>query len=67
LAELRIADAERLIGRPLPKALAGLAAVPLKLTMGGVLYALGVLETIFGLVLTSLAITGFTGLLRGSE
>ncbi len=37
------------------------------LTMGGVLYALYVLEMVVGLVLTSLAVTAFTGLLRGTE
>ena len=36
-------------------------------TTGGVLYVLGVFEMIIGLVLTSLAVTGFTGLLRGEE
>jgi len=39
----------------------------LKVTWGGVLYGLGVIEMIIGLVLTSLAVTGFTGLLRGEE
>ncbi len=34
------------------------------ITMGGVLYVLGVVEALLGLMLTSLAITGFTGLLR---
>ena len=37
------------------------------LTWGGLLYALVVVEMILGLVLTSLAVTGFTGLLRGEE
>ncbi len=37
----------------------------IRLTMGGVLYALVIAETIIGIVLTSLLITGFTGLLRG--
>jgi hypothetical protein len=32
-----------------------------------VLYVLGVVEMVLGLVLTSLAVTGFTGLLRGEE
>ncbi len=36
-----------------------------KITLGGVLYALVIIETIIGIVLTSLLITGFTGLLRG--
>ena len=35
-----------------------------KLTLGGVLYIAGVLEALIGLILTSLAITGFTGMLR---
>jgi hypothetical protein len=39
----------------------------LKVTWGGLLYGLGVVEMIIGLVLTSLAVTGFTGLLRGEE
>lgn len=33
-------------------------------TLGGALYVLSVLEAVIGLVLTSLAVTGFTGLLR---
>lgn len=36
-----------------------------RLTFGGILYAFVILETIIGIVLTSLLITGFTGLLRG--
>jgi len=39
----------------------------LTLTIGGLLYVLVVLEMIIGLVLTSLAVTGFTGLLRGAD
>jgi len=39
----------------------------LVLTQGGVLYVLSVTEMLMGIVLTSLAITGFTGLLRGEE
>ncbi len=35
----------------------------LTLTVGGLLYVLGIVEIILGLVLTSLAVTGFTGLL----
>jgi hypothetical protein len=34
---------------------------------GGLLYVLYILEMVIGLVLTSLAITGFTGLLKGVE
>jgi len=37
----------------------------LKITIGGVLYGFVILETIIGIVLTSLLITGFTGQLRG--
>jgi hypothetical protein len=37
------------------------------LTVGSLLYALYVLEMVIGLILTSLAITGFTGLLKGDE
>lgn len=37
------------------------------LTLGQVLYAVYVAEMIIGLVLTSLAVTAFTGLLRGEE
>ena len=37
----------------------------LTVTIGGALYVLGVVEMLLGLVLTSLAVTGFTGLLRG--
>lgn len=37
------------------------------ITTGGVLYVLMVLEKILGLILTSLMITGFTGLLRGHD
>ncbi len=43
----------------------GLTAVTV--TAGGLLYLLGVIEMLIGLVLTSLAVTGFTGLLRGGQ
>ena len=36
-------------------------------SVGGLLYVLYILEMVIGLVLTSLAITGFTGLLKGVE
>lgn len=36
-------------------------------TLGGVLYVLVVVEMLLGLVLTSLAVTGFTGLLRSES
>ena len=39
----------------------------LEITVGGFLYVLVVIEMVLGLVLTSLAITGFTGLLRAEE
>jgi hypothetical protein len=37
------------------------------LTVGGLLYSLYVLEMLIGLILASLAVTGFTGLLKGEE
>lgn len=37
------------------------------ITFGGVLYVLTVIETLLGLILTSLAVTGFTGLLRSES
>jgi hypothetical protein len=37
------------------------------LTVGGLLYALYILEMAIGLILTSLAVTAFTGLLKGEE
>jgi hypothetical protein len=37
------------------------------ITTGGILYLLTILEKILGLVLTSLMVTAFTGLLRGHE
>ena len=36
-------------------------------TSGGILYGLYVLEMLLGLVLTSLAVTGFAGLLKGDD
>ena len=39
----------------------------ISITLGGVLYVLVVLEMLLGLVLTSLAVTGFTGLLRSES
>lgn len=50
----------------LPK-IPGLAERTVSVTLGGLLYLLYVLEMIIGLVLTSLAVTGFTGLLKGAE
>jgi len=44
----------------------GTDSVPtINITLGGMIYFFTILETIIGLVLTSLLITGFTGLLRG--
>ncbi len=37
------------------------------ITFGGVLYLLLVLQKLLGLILTSVAVTGFTGLLRGQQ
>lgn len=37
------------------------------ITVGGFLYVLVIIEKILGLILTSLMVTGFTGLLRGHE
>ena len=37
------------------------------LTAGGILYILVIVEKVLGLILTSLMLTGFTGLLRGHE
>jgi hypothetical protein len=39
----------------------------LTLTLGSAYYALYVLEMLIGLILTSLAVTGFTGLLKGDD
>ena len=51
---------------PLP-AVPGWEGRTLTLTVGGVLYGLYVLEMVIGLILTSLAVTGFAGLLKGDE
>jgi len=57
----------------LPEGVAGLlqgsagAGPNLTLTYGGLLYVLSIVEMVLGLVLTSLAVTGFTGLLRGED
>ena len=45
----------------------GLSTPGFTLTAGGVLYCLYVVEMLIGLVLTSLAVTGFTGMLRGDD
>jgi hypothetical protein len=47
--------------------LPGLGPFRPALTVGGVLYCLYVLEMLIGLILASLAVTGFTGLLKGEE
>ncbi len=52
---------------PRPGQSAKAQPITFRLTWGGVLYILHVFEMIFGLVLTSLAVTGFTGLLRRDE
>jgi len=44
---------------------AGESMPTFRITLGGLIYVCVILETIIGLVLTSLLITGFTGLLRG--
>jgi hypothetical protein len=52
----------------LPRASLGPLRTPrLQVTVGGMLYVLYIFEVLIGLVLTSLAVTGFTGLLRGDE
>jgi hypothetical protein len=51
---------------PLPE-LPLLGRQSLTVTIGGVLYVLSILETLIGIVLTSLAVTGFTGLLRAGD
>jgi hypothetical protein len=43
------------------------AQQPLDITIGGLLYVLTLVETLLGIVLGSLAITGFTGILKGTE
>ncbi|MDO9383937.1 MAG: hypothetical protein Q7T86_13860 [Hyphomicrobiaceae bacterium] len=58
---------------PLPDIgkITGTGAAPeppvLTLTLGGVLYLAAILEMLIGLILTSLAVTGFTGMLRSDE
>ncbi len=39
----------------------------LGITLGGILYVLSIIEALIGLVLTSLMVTGFTGLLKGAR
>ena len=39
----------------------------LQITLGGMLYAAYVLEMLLGLVLASLAVTGFAGMLKGDD
>jgi len=51
---------------PLP-ALPWIKQRAVTLTLGSILYALYVLEMLIGLILTSLAVTGFTGLLKGDD
>lgn len=61
-AEVPLPDIAKLTGT-------GEAAEPptLRLTLGGLLYIAAVIEMLLGLVLTSLAVTGFTGMLRSDE
>jgi hypothetical protein len=67
VAKLELPDVERLFGRA-GEAGTGLPAWgSLAVTKGGILYGLVVVEMLMGLILTSLAVTGFTGLLRGKE
>lgn len=49
---------------PISRAEGGRVNRVIVLSVGGVLYVLTVIETLIGLVLASLAVTGFTGLLR---
>jgi hypothetical protein len=67
LGEIGVPDLAQLVGRAGSDAASQAALVTLKVTAGGILYGLAVLEMLIGLVLTSLAVTGFTGLLRGAE
>lgn len=46
---------------------AGAPDYVVRVTWGGILYILYILEMMLGLVLTSLAVTGFTGMLRQDE
>ncbi len=61
-AEVPLPDSSRLLNRE-----ASAEPRVMTLTFGGLLYVLTVLEMLIGLVLTSLAVTGFTGLLRSDE
>ncbi len=64
-AELPVPDvAGAVLGRSSPDKGALAKDHTLSITLGGVLYVLVVIEMLLGLVLTSLAVTGFTGLLR---
>ena len=71
-AELPLPDVDYLKGRPMVRAADGPIPLPargptLSFTMGGVLYLLYVVEELLGLILASLAVTGFTGLLQKGE
>ncbi len=48
-----------------PNGKAGSKEPTVAITIGGLLYVLGVIEAIIGIVLTSLMVTGFTGILKG--
>lgn len=62
-AEVPLPDVARLT-RPNESAS---ASPVITLTWGGVLYVVAIIEMLLGLVLTSLAVTGFTGMLRSDE
>jgi hypothetical protein len=62
-AEIPFPDVARLTGSEATSA----GEHKLTLTLGGVLYLAMVLEMLIGLVLTSIAVTGFTGLLRSDD
>lgn len=48
-------------------AFAGIRTPAFAVTIGGLLNAVYIIEVVIGLVLASLAVTGFTGLLRSDE
>lgn len=71
-AELPLPDLGGAKGKGDTRTADGSVPVPVKgptvrFTMGGVLYVLYVLEELLGLILASLAVTGFTGLLQKGE
>lgn len=65
VAEIPVPDwAGHLTGRKSAASGASAKGTTLSVTIGGILYVLVIIEMLIGLVLTSLAVTGFTGLLR---